>query len=481
MASEQKSSVPFESSGIDGNAVTLSRDVVDEAVNVLVEVGTGVASSVLSQDPVLVVDKVLPRDNPFSILAEGQSSEASPRKSREAADGVPELMNQLKPKGKGGGGANKKRKGDMKIFFSAIYGSNGRDDRKKLWESLIRIKAMVGNCPWALAGDFNIIRGPQESSGFDSSQTVTGPIQDFLDCLDEIDVVDHAYSGAGFTWCNKREEAPLFRMLDRVLVNHCWLQEFPNAKVEFLVLDCSDHCPSHVLVEVPMRKPPRPFKFFHFWADHSDFYTIVENSWKLATEENPLQVLFTKLKRLKEPLKKLNRESYGGLHSRVLGLQDEFEKVQHMSLSCPNADLIAREKQISQELNDLLRAEEKFLRQKSRVQFIKEGDNNSAYFFRQVAARQSFNTVKVLHDMQGQKHDTFEGISAEFVRHFSEALGVVDPNVVPFSDEMLKEILELELTDVMQDHLVAPVTPKEIKDVLFAMNGMKRQIAWTGT
>ncbi|KAK8564059.1 hypothetical protein V6N12_036190 [Hibiscus sabdariffa] len=101
--------VVAESSGIDGNAVTLSRDVVDEAVNVLVEVGTGVASSVLSQDPVLVVDKVLPRDNPFSILAEGQSSEASPRKSREAADGVPELMNQLKPKGKGGGGANKKR------------------------------------------------------------------------------------------------------------------------------------------------------------------------------------------------------------------------------------------------------------------------------------------------------------------------------------------------------------------------------------
>ncbi|KAK8993606.1 hypothetical protein V6N11_007833 [Hibiscus sabdariffa] len=123
--------------------------------------------------------------------------------------------------------------------------------------------------------------GPQESSDFDGSQIVIGPIQDFLDCLDEIDVVYHAYSGVVFTWCNKKEEAPLFKKLDRVLINHCWMQEFPNAK--------------------------------------------------------------------------------------VLGQQKALEEVQHMGLYCLNVDFIAREKQISQELNDLLRVGEKFLRQKSRV------------------------------------------------------------------------------------------------------------------
>ncbi|KAL4291256.1 hypothetical protein GQ457_14G001080 [Hibiscus cannabinus] len=116
----------------------------------------------------------------------------------------------------------------------------------------------------------------QESSDFDGSQSVTGTIQDFLDCLDELDVLDHAYNGAVFTWYNKREEAPLSRKLDQVLVNNWWLRKFSNARVDFVVPDCSDHSPSYVVIDAPMARPPRPFKFFHFWADHPTFYSIVE-------------------------------------------------------------------------------------------------------------------------------------------------------------------------------------------------------------
>ncbi|KAK8985922.1 hypothetical protein V6N11_037643 [Hibiscus sabdariffa] len=105
------------------------------------------------------------------------------------------------------------------------------------------------------------------------------------------------------------------------------------------------------------------------------------------------------------------------------------------------------------ELSALLGVEEKFLRQKSRVQFIKDDDRNSAYFFRQVAARQSSNTIQVLHDSQGQKLDTFEGISAELIRHFSEALGASNSGVVQFPDEFLKKILGMELTEAMRDSL----------------------------
>ncbi|KAK8675660.1 hypothetical protein V6N13_033725 [Hibiscus sabdariffa] len=155
----------------------------------------------------------------------------------------------------------------------------------------------------------------------------------------------------------------------------------PNARVEFLAPRCSDHCPSHVLIDVPLKRPPRPFKFFYFWADHPDFYSIVEDSWRETVEGNPLQVLFAKLKRLKEPLKHLNWELYGDIHSRVLDLKRALDDVQRLVLSAPSVDSVAREKALSEELSALLGAEEKFLRQKSRVQFIKDGDRNSAYFF----------------------------------------------------------------------------------------------------
>ncbi|KAK8502077.1 hypothetical protein V6N12_012531 [Hibiscus sabdariffa] len=91
----------------------------------------------------------------------------------------------------------------------------------------------------------------------------------------------------------------------------------------------------------------------------------------------------------------------------------------------------------------------------------------------QVNARQSFNSVRALHDLHGHKLESFDSISSELVRHFTEALGTVDQNVVPFSDELLKELVGVEISADMRDLLVALVTSKEIKGVLFAMNGNK--------
>ncbi|KAK9030462.1 hypothetical protein V6N11_031889 [Hibiscus sabdariffa] len=107
-----------------------------------------------------------------------------------------------------------------------------------------------------------------------------------------------------------------------------------------------------------------------------------------------------------------------------------------------------------------------------------------------VAVRQRANSIRVLQDSQGSNLDTFESISGELVRFFSGSLGVVDDNVEPVSDDLLKELLGVELTAEMQNSLIAPVTNKEIKDVIFTMNGNKApgpdrysakffQVAWS--
>ncbi|KAK8559119.1 hypothetical protein V6N12_042402 [Hibiscus sabdariffa] len=56
---------------------------------------------------------------------------------------------------------------------------------------------------------------------------------------------------------------------------------------------------------------------------------------------------------------------------------------------------------------------------------------------------------------------------------FFVSLGVVDSNVEVLPDDLLREILDTEFSVEMQNHLVAPVTQKEIKGVLFFMNGNK--------
>ncbi|KAK8612797.1 hypothetical protein V6N13_092901 [Hibiscus sabdariffa] len=71
--------------------------------------------------------------------------------------------------------------------------------------------------------------------------------------------------------------------------------------------------------------------------------------------------------------------------ARVLEKQTEVENLQKLMMFDPTSDVIHRERLAAMELRDLMKAEEKFYQQKSRAQFVKEGDKNSAYFFRKMS------------------------------------------------------------------------------------------------
>ncbi|KAL4363298.1 hypothetical protein GQ457_04G010390 [Hibiscus cannabinus] len=230
--------------------------------------------------------------------------------------------------------------GEECLFCSFVYACNGREDRRDLWRELVAVKACVGVAPWLVAGDFNIFSRPQESSDYNGSQGITCVMKDFFECQELLDVVDHPFGGSFFTWCNCREENPLSRKLDKVLVNQSWFSAFPSAAVNFLGPDCSDHCPSHLVLKGLIHKPPRPFKFFGFWVDHPDFFKVVEESWGLSVVGNHLFRLFVKLKRVME--------------KRI-----ELGNVQQMLLANPSTDNIKLEKEIRKELRVLERAEEK--------------------------------------------------------------------------------------------------------------------------
>ncbi|KAK8570568.1 hypothetical protein V6N13_032185 [Hibiscus sabdariffa] len=77
--------------------------------------------------------------------------------------------------------------GDVVFFLSVVYASNSRDDIVALWNDLVEFKGKVGDNPWAIADDFNIISKPKESSDFDGSQGFTGAMLEFRDCLEALD------------------------------------------------------------------------------------------------------------------------------------------------------------------------------------------------------------------------------------------------------------------------------------------------------
>ncbi|XVE56052.1 hypothetical protein DITRI_Ditri03aG0206000 [Diplodiscus trichospermus] len=164
------------------------------------------------------------------------------------------------------------------VLFSSIYGSNHGMERRRLWDHLLSLHSTIDVGAWVLAGDFNIIAHPSESSDFNGSQVITSDMREFIDCQSRISVSDHAYIGSFFTWTNNQHESFLARKLDRVLINDDWYLRFPHSRVEFLPPEISDHCLALIQLQQVSESPPKPFKFFNFWTKHTQFLNVVQQS-----------------------------------------------------------------------------------------------------------------------------------------------------------------------------------------------------------
>lgn len=113
------------------------------------------------------------------------------------------------------------------VFLSSfVYANNDYISRRRLWSYLGNVKWNFSLVPWMISGDFNVLSHPSECSKFDGHQVVSLEMQEFLDCQQEIVVMDHFSTGCYFTWSNRQDNNFQARKLDRILVNECWVDFF---------------------------------------------------------------------------------------------------------------------------------------------------------------------------------------------------------------------------------------------------------------
>ena len=72
--------------------------------------------------------------------------------------------------------------------------------------------------------------------------------------------------------------------------------------------------------------------------------------------------------------------------------------------------------------HDLACAEEGFLKQKSRIQWLKLGDQNTSFFLKAIKSRNARNSIKVLTLASGGRIEDPEDIKQEAIAHFQNIL-----------------------------------------------------------
>ncbi|XP_044461836.1 uncharacterized protein LOC123193110 [Mangifera indica] len=295
-------------------------------------------------------------------------------------------------------------------------------ERKVLWHSLINKSHMMQNSPWIILGDFNAIKHPQEKVG--GATWGNYYCDDLRNCMRDAELDDLRFMGHLLTWSNCSEgERRIACKLDRALINDYWKDIFPNAMAHFLNPSISDH--SSCMVRMGTIKDCRkvPFKFFNMWTHHENFLDIVAEVWNQEAQGSPVFKVISKLKKLKVELKKFNKESFGHISERVLEAIRQLENIQEpLRINLLDEELARAEKFSLESYRSLLLAEESLARQKSKVHWLKEGDQNTKFFFKSIKDRRNRNSIYGIQRENGSLVHNMEEVKEEFVEHFKSVL-----------------------------------------------------------
>ncbi|GKD98937.1 RNA-directed DNA polymerase, eukaryota, reverse transcriptase zinc-binding domain protein, partial [Tanacetum coccineum] len=196
-------------------------------------------------------------------------------------------------------------KADNKVlFFTFVYAGNLYKYRRHLWEELNLHKLVVRDSPWILMGDFNVAFNIEDSHAGSSLMNVG--MCDFKDCVKCIKVMDINSFGLHYTWNQKPKGGNgILKKLDRIMGNVKFVEGFPSAYAIFQPYRISDHSSAVLKMPSCLVKKPKPFKFYNFLSHKPTFLEVIGTNWNIHFEGYAMYRLVQKMKTLKKPLRKL--------------------------------------------------------------------------------------------------------------------------------------------------------------------------------
>ncbi|XP_056691942.1 uncharacterized protein [Spinacia oleracea] len=320
------------------------------------------------------------------------------------------------------------RHGVVDLYVTLVYGLHSIDTRKILWNSLTTLASSVGRCPWIITGDFNSPLYADDR--INGAPVSAAEMKDFNEFITGVGLCPLKSVGHYFSWHKGTGEGKIASRIDWCLGNADWIHKFSNVQVEYLNPSISDHSPLLINCFPDKAEGGRPFRFFNYLDEHSNFSAIIQTAFSDEVHGTPMFKLWCKLKKVKAELKKLHKEDFSGLTEKIALARSELDNVQQNLQTTSIPELLNQEVVCIKQLRHWLRIDEIALRQKSRIQWIQLGDSNNQFFFSTVKERARFNRISILYDDNGTKLVEPDLIQAEILSFYKKLLGT-SANTLP--------------------------------------------------
>ncbi|XP_038973680.1 uncharacterized protein LOC120105382 [Phoenix dactylifera] len=352
--------------------------------------------------------------------------------------------------------------------LAAVYASTDYRVRRVLWEEATQLISQ--GHPMLLAGDFNCIVDPQEKMG-GKPFSFERKIREFQDFLMMNGLVDLGFAGPKFTWCNNQQgQARVWERLDRACATAGWIQSFPDYQVRHLPRIASDHCP--LLVSTDALAPARsPFRFEKIWLGYPRSWEMVREAWRVPVRGDAMYRVSRRLEMTRRRLRRWNREEVGNIFRRVEDLEGvitrlQLQESQGGGLSEEEVGKLRSHLALH---DSLLRQHEIFWRQKSRIQWLLEGDRNTSFFHQATVIRRHQNRIKAIRGEDGLMTEDpvqIRRIVESFFRtRWTEQLGDGSSEDIPVPGVGVSE----EETAA----LIRPVSEREVREAVWSLEGDK--------
>ncbi|KAA3475230.1 Retrovirus-related Pol polyprotein LINE-1 [Gossypium australe] len=237
----------------------------------------------------------------------------------------------------------------------------------------------------------------------------------------------------------------------------------PQSLIHHLTRIKSDHRPL-LLVTAPDLNIPkgRPFRFLVGWTMHNKFKNFVKDKWEFKGNMSDSLHNFT------NSVKNWNRDVYGFLGNRKRKLMRSLKNT-HKILELSNSTYLAnKEREIRDELENVLEHEDLLWRQKARCDWLQFGDQNTNFFHSRTIKRRKFNRITSLQIDNGDWCSDQEKLQNKEVEFFERLYSEVPTNLRNLLKNGFPCIEPSETT-----FLEAAISNEEIKKALFDMAPLK--------
>jgi hypothetical protein len=283
-------------------------------------------------------------------------------------------------------------------------------------------------------------------------------MRNFRKVIDDCMLQDLGLSGTAYTWDNRQDgDANVKARLDRAFANSSFLARFEHTRVRHVVSLESDHC--FVVVELRERlseqrfRGVKQFRYENVWQTRIDYEKLVLDNWQIGAGQQGLHGVFDALHSLQGKLSTLGAEEFGSLARTVRKLRQKLDRLRQCSMGRGPSD---EEKAVVKKLRRALHQEEVWMRQCSRIAWLREGDRTTSYFHQQAAHRKRINKIEFLEKADGSTCESMEENHAEVqgfyqalynsqgFKEMSELLDFVQPRITPLMNEGMDAIYTAE-------------------------------------